>query len=589
MSASPLGVAGTHVHFLSRTVMRTFTPRLYALEARIAPATLIVKSIADSGIDSLRDALAKADALPGPDKIVFHLPPPPLNSENIIKLTTGELTSKGNVTVKGPGTGKLIIDGNATSRIFHIDDGVGTTDSPTTISGLSIVHGNAGGFGGGIYSAESLTLKNVVVSGSTANEGGGVAVKGSTTGGIKAGIGNSLITANLAGVYGGGLYLDNLASVTISKTTVSGNTAFGNRGGGIYAEINSSGKGIAITGCNVSGNSASYGGGLSLNNNSALATAKTAISGTKITGNTSTSASPSEGGGLFLTHGNTVITGSTISNNTAYYYGGGLEATHFTSLTISRTTISGNQTKRISSGPQGGGGVFIGGGAATPRPVKITGSHITDNRSARRGGGLFAEAGIALAISGSTFSRNHAESDGGGLFANGAGSNKVDLTVSGSTFSDNLANGSGGGIFASGDGVISITAAKVTGNVAEILGGGIYANSTAATNGLNLKNVTVSGNFAVNGNGGGLEIINTPSFHISGGSFTGNVAQGGGGIRVVSSSGSILGVTISGNAATVAGGGVSNDGPGAVAVQIAKVKANSAQTGPDVDGTFTFI
>lgn len=83
-------------------------------------------------------------------RIAFHLPAPPLHGENIITLTSGELTSLGNVTIAGPGAGKLILDGNNASRIFDINDGTTTTDSPMTISGLSIVHGNTTGQGGGI-------------------------------------------------------------------------------------------------------------------------------------------------------------------------------------------------------------------------------------------------------------------------------------------------------------------------------------------------------------------------------------------------------------------------------------------------------
>src|SRR5207237_4463769 len=92
-------------------------------------------------------------------------------------LTAMELASNGNVTILGPGAGRLIIDGDGKSRVFNINDGNATTDSPTLISGLSITKGDAGaGIGGGIYSSESLTLKSVVLSGNTAHNGGAVCV-----------------------------------------------------------------------------------------------------------------------------------------------------------------------------------------------------------------------------------------------------------------------------------------------------------------------------------------------------------------------------------------------------------------------------
>ena len=520
----------------------------------------------------------------GHDTIRFHLPAPPAHTENIIKLTSGELTSKGNVTINGPGSGRLIIDANNASRVFDIDDGVLATDSPTTISGLSIVRGNAAGnSGGGVYSLESLTLKSVVVSGCSAGAGGGIEVFGDATAGTTASVSNSLIAGNSASIFGGALNLLGLKAIAIKKSVVTGNT--GSIGGGIYAGIISSGTGIAITGSTINGNSASYGGGLVLNNTSNLPRAKTVVSGTTIAENTSTNANASGGGGVFVRQGNTVITGSTIRNNTAVYNGGGIQTdTSFNSLTISKCTISGNQTTATNATYQGGGGIFIqGSGSATPKPVKITGTTIADNRSASYGGGLRARNGIALTISGTAFTGNRAVNSGGGLWASGFGANKVDVAIGGSKFADNLAGGLGGGVDVFGNGVVSIVSSKVTGDRA-FIAGGIYAQSNVS---VTIQSVVVSGNFA-SSQGGGLMIGNTPNFHVTGGAFRGNSAKYGGAIFVFDSTGSISGVTISGNAATVQGGGVFQSA-GAVTLQIGKVHANTAPDGADVFGTFTFV
>src|SRR5262249_43654904 len=152
-------------------------------------------------------------------------------SENIITLTTGELTSKGNVTIVGPGSGKLIVSGNSASRVFHFDDGT-ATDSPATVTGLSIVSGAAtGGKGGGIDSAESLSLKSVVVSGNNAEYGGGVFVEG-LAGAASVTISKSLIANNAATDFGGGLDLIGLTtSITIDKSTLSGNIVASSGGG----------------------------------------------------------------------------------------------------------------------------------------------------------------------------------------------------------------------------------------------------------------------------------------------------------------------------------------------------------------------
>ena len=134
-----------------------------------------------------------------------------------------------------------------------------------------------------------------------------------------------------------------------------------------------------------------------------------------------------------------------------------------------------------------------------------------------------------------------------------------------------------------GDGAVAIASSKVTGDRA-VGAGGIYAHSSVS---VTIQNAVVSGNFAVDG--GGLAILTTPNFHVTGGSFRGNYALAGGAIYVFNSTGSISGVTISGNAATNQGGGVFQSGAGMVTLQIAKVHANTAPDGPDVFGAFTFV
>ena len=573
--------------------MKTKAFRIELLEARIAPATFVVTSLLDpieQDKVTLREALAMADAAEGPDIIVFDLPAPPLHGANIIKLTTGQLTSEGSVTIKGPGASKLIIDGNGTSRIFLLDDANPATDSPVTIKGLSIVHGLAPA-GGGIFSRESLTLKKSIVSGNVASmsAAGGILVSGDASAGaapIDVRISNSVITGNSATGFGGGLDLVNLHSISINKTRVTGNSTTDGSGGGIYASLTSAGTGMTITDCVISGNQASLGGGLfleSANNNPA---SKITISRTKITGNTSTNEGEG-GGGIYLAGGHALITGSMIRANAAVFNGGGIEAKGFASLKISRSTVSGNQTTTdvpyMGNYDVGGGGLSVRGNGSGVAPVTITDSHFTDNSSKQNGGGVFARNGIDLRISGSIFSGNRANVSGGGVDASGTGAGKVDLTVIGGVFSENVASG-GGGISAGESGVISITGAKVTGNIGSA-GGGMALRSSAQ---MTLKNTVVTGN--VGGIGGGLFIFATPDFEIIGGSIKRNSASyAGGGIETYGATGSIRGVTISGNTARLFGGGIFNSGNGAanvgtLTIQIAKVIANIAPTDPNVSG-----
>jgi len=572
-----------------------------ALESRIAPAVFIVTSVADSGAGTLRNALSLADAHPGPDTILFHLPAPAAHGANIITLTSGVLTSTGGVTIRGPGAGNLIIDANYSSGVFYINSGDITKDNPATITGLSIVDGKSTGNGGGIYSSVSLTLKDVVISGNVAGiAGGGVAVTGYAATGMKVAISNSLITGNYGqGGSGGGMYLSNLNAITISNTVVTGNAAAG-EAGGIYAAVSGPHPGgIAITGSVISGNSAATAGGLFVTDYSTAHSSGITISRTKITGNTAIGTG-SGGGGLLIGDGNTVISRSTVEGNTAVYYGGGIADHGWRSLTISRSTISGNKTTKANTGYEGGGGLFFDNdGSPAPSALKIIGSQITDNQSAASGGGVYALDGVAVTISRSTFSGDQAALNGGGLCAFGQGALKVNLSVTRSGFLGNSAQ-FGGGIYA-GDhdaagagGAFSISASRITGNSSVQAGGGVYLNGSASAI---VKDSVFSSNIAGT-YAGGLSISDVTVFHIGGGSITRNAAfnNSGGGINIALSAGTIFDITISGNSAAV-GGGIYNDSttPDSIILDAAKVFGNTGLYGPNLEdapgdlSTFKFL
>src|SRR5262245_12797402 len=88
--------------------------------------TLTVVNANDSGPGSLRQALESAN---NDDTINFAV-------TGTIVLTSGELLVDKNVSISGPGAATLAVDGNFTSRVFHI--GPGKTAS---ISGLTLTNG----------------------------------------------------------------------------------------------------------------------------------------------------------------------------------------------------------------------------------------------------------------------------------------------------------------------------------------------------------------------------------------------------------------------------------------------------------------
>src|SRR5262249_11227443 len=114
------------------------------LEDRAVPSTFTVGNLGDSDLGSLRAAIADANATPGAGLIRFA----PAARGGTITLTSGELSITDNLTIDGPGAGRLAVSGNDASRVFRIDTGVAVS-----IDGLTVTRGHALLRGGGIWNA----------------------------------------------------------------------------------------------------------------------------------------------------------------------------------------------------------------------------------------------------------------------------------------------------------------------------------------------------------------------------------------------------------------------------------------------------
>ena len=103
--------------------------RLEPLADRCLPTTFTVTTLLDGGPGSLRDAVAAANASPGPDAIDFAV-------TGTITLTTGQLDIADALTVAGPGAAALTVSGNDASRVFRL------VSSPTvSIADLTVADG----------------------------------------------------------------------------------------------------------------------------------------------------------------------------------------------------------------------------------------------------------------------------------------------------------------------------------------------------------------------------------------------------------------------------------------------------------------
>ena len=190
----------------------------------------------------------------------------------------------------------ITISGNNASRV--IDN---NTPGPLTLNGVTITGGNAPVAGGGVFSLGVVTLTNSTISGNTASAGGGggIDANGAVT------VTNSTVSGNHSSGDGGGIDLGGTSqTITLTDSTVSGNTAGGD-GGGTHS---GAGSGAApsravLIRSTVSGNTATGDGG-GVDANSVTATNST------ITGNTA-----AQSGGIRAA--DTTLVYTTVVQNTA--------------------------------------------------------------------------------------------------------------------------------------------------------------------------------------------------------------------------------------------------------------------------------
>jgi hypothetical protein len=338
---------------------------LCATSTSVQATSITVTNTNDSGPGSLRQALADANAR---DTITFAV-------SGIISLTNGELLVDKGITISGPGAASLTVDGNATSRVFHI-----TSRGVVSISGLTITNGTVvSENGGGILNDHAMLMMDscaVQFNGGQFNNGGGVyndAAGGSATLMIL----NSTVSGNYASYAGGGIYNDaskgGSATVSLMNSTIDANAAFfynppfgAGEGGGIY----NGGGVLMITSSVVSNNNAGvnepfpvgFGGGIS--NYGTLTITNSTINSNQC---------PLAGGGIY-NGGTLTITGSTVSGNGAtgqhdgkpFGHGGGILGV----VTFTNSTLSGNYAVLSGGGIDGcgiitnstisGEGIFVG-------------------------------------------------------------------------------------------------------------------------------------------------------------------------------------------------------------------------------------
>ncbi|MGB9475571.1 MAG: choice-of-anchor Q domain-containing protein [Candidatus Udaeobacter sp.] len=233
-----------------------------------------------------------------------------------------------------------------------------------------------------------------------------------------------------------------ISGLTIRNGMVAGDFPAGS-GGGIYSFQST----LTLNDCAISGNSATYGGGVAndaYNDKKGGPWAVLTVNNSKLNGNSASYG----GGGIFNTSGRwagavLTINNSMLSGNSAGYYGGGVDNNGYeifgATATLNYSMLSGNSSTN-------GGGICSSAEAGGYGSLEINNSTVAGNSATYGGGGVFnisypgAEA--FLQISNSTISGDSAQTGGG--VDNESDDGGAAAHISNSTFSGNLASGSGG-------------------------------------------------------------------------------------------------------------------------------------------------
>jgi hypothetical protein len=235
--------------------------------------------------------------------------------------------TEGTLTIQGLGQGTTTVEGGV-----GLNDGpdrlIDQEDGTLTIQDLTLKEGNTASAeaGGGIRSrpgtaaADTLTLDNTTLSGSTADTNGG---------GLEAGpantvaINNSIVSANhggangAVGARGGGIHVGNVTNFSFTGGQIADNDLGPNddqtrRGGGFAS---ASAGTVTISGATIANNQSGGGRGDGVANVSGTLS----ISGSTISANGTSTISGAgrgfQGGGVYVSGTNTNITNSTISGN----------------------------------------------------------------------------------------------------------------------------------------------------------------------------------------------------------------------------------------------------------------------------------
>ncbi len=314
--------------------------------------------------------------------------------------TTGE-------AIQGTGVNSLTISGGNSVQLFKVDAGVNVD-----LGGLTLTGGSA-------------------ISGGAVDNFGILTVSG------------AMLEGNSATTLGGSIRNESNATLMVSNSTLSGDSAA--QGGAIY----NNGM-LTINGSTLSNNNSGQGGAVE-------------NSGTLMLQNSTFSSNSSTGSAGAIGNaatGNATVIGSTFSNDAASGVSGqGGAINSAGALTITQSSFTSNTAA-------GSGGAVYNSSVSTP--LSVVDSVFTGNQ-ASAGGAIFTAT--AATLTGSTLSANSATSGGA---IDDAGS----LTATNTTLASNTAT-TGGALYSMG--TLTLVNTTIAYNQAATIGGGLEVTGGTAT------------------------------------------------------------------------------------------------------------
>ena len=474
------------------------------------------------------------------------------------------------VTIDGDGTFPLLMAGGGTFRHLRFTDGHSSGDGgaimatgPLVVEDATFRGNSAPAFGGAIDAVADLTLTRTTFDTNSAGFGGAVANEP----GMDLVITDSTFTANAALQQAGAIVAQ--GNLTISGSTFDGNAAAAGPGALIVL-----GGTTGISNSQFTNNTGTFGGAMMIIGGDLGS--NTSIINTSFTGNSASGAGAGDGGAIFATPGAAVsLTDSVVTDNAASSGGGGIAT--LADLSVADSTIHGNTAGTTGGGidakgdglgtialtaatvdgnsaPSGGGLSVLG------QTLLLTSSSVTNNAATGTptsvvtypgiGGGVIVLAGGTMSGTMCTISGNDADVDGGGLDLQNSIATLTTCTVAG----NQVASGAGGGVNVASDASLTLRRSTISGNTANN-GGGVYSLGS-----LDLANVTVHGNWApggggaMMGKGGGIQSGGTATISNATIAMNGSATMDGAGIEVAAGTTTLRNTIVVGNEAGMPGG-----------------------------------